>query len=221
MVHAGYLPAVPDSDVHAGVQLTRDSQVYDHARRDGFEGLVTVVGVKYTSARATAERTVGVIFRKLRRPTPSCRTSYLPLYGGVPQADAANSENAMSALRRSVPEASLRALHFNHGSQSHEVLRYVEADGTWGWPVADNATALRAEVVYAVHAEMACKLTDVVVRRTELGSAGSPSEQAVAACAEIMAVELDWDARRVRREIDDVWAYFAARKASRPVLERA
>jgi glycerol-3-phosphate dehydrogenase len=221
LVHAGYLPAVPDSDDHAGVQLTRDSQVYDHAREDGFEGLVTVVGVKYTSARATAERTVDVVFRKLRRPTPSCSTSYLPLYGGVPLADAANSENAMSAIRRSVPEASLRALHFNHGSQSHEVLRYVEADGTWGWPVADDATALRAEVVYAVHAEMACKLTDAVVRRTELGSAGLPSEQAVAACAEIMAAELDWDTRRVQREIDDVWAYFAARKASRPVLERA
>jgi glycerol-3-phosphate dehydrogenase len=112
-----------------------------------------------------------------------------------------------------LPAASLRALRLNHGSVCHQVLRYLEADQAWGRPLGgDTTTTIRAEVIHAVRAEMACCLADVVVRRTELGSAGPPEEPAVAEAAAIMAAELGWDTDRRRREQQQVWDYYAARQ---------
>jgi glycerol-3-phosphate dehydrogenase len=60
---------------------------------------------------------------------------------------------------------------------------------------------LQAEVLYAVKEEMAVKLSDVIRRRTELGSAGHPGNAALQKVADIMAGELGWDTRRKASEI--------------------
>jgi glycerol-3-phosphate dehydrogenase len=106
----------------------------------------------------------------------------------------------------------MQALRRNHGSAYRQVLRYVEDDPAWAYPLSEDTTTVRAEVIHAVRAESARRLTDVVVRRTELGSAGRPKEQAVAAAAAIMADELDWDRTRLQREHAEVWAYYADRQ---------
>jgi glycerol-3-phosphate dehydrogenase len=51
---------------------------------------------------------------------------------------------------------------------------------------------------------MAQKLTDVVLRRTELGSAGHPGATAALACAESMASELGWNENRMKKEIEEL-----------------
>jgi glycerol-3-phosphate dehydrogenase len=48
---------------------------------------------------------------------------------------------------------------------------------------------------------MAIHLSDIVVRRTGLGSAGAPPPDAVEACARIAASELGWDQARMADEI--------------------
>ena len=53
-VMAGLLPATEPG----GTKLTDRPTIYDHARHGGPRGLVSVSGIKYTTARATAERTV-------------------------------------------------------------------------------------------------------------------------------------------------------------------
>jgi glycerol-3-phosphate dehydrogenase len=131
----------------------------------------------------------------------------LPLYGGHPFADTQRPPGDEGHL----PAASLRALRLNHGSAYHQVLRYLESDQAWGRPLGGDTTTIRAEVIHAVRAEMACCLADVVVRRTELGSVGPPEEQAVAEAAAIMAAELGWNTDRRRREQEQVWEYYAAR----------
>ena len=52
--------------------------------------VLTIVGVKYTTARAVAERAVDLIFRKLQRAAVRCRTSEVVL----PGAGVQNSEPA-------------------------------------------------------------------------------------------------------------------------------
>jgi glycerol-3-phosphate dehydrogenase len=69
--------------------------------------------------------------------------------------------------------------------------------------VAGSET-LAVEVVYAVRHEMARTLGDCVLRRTDLATAGHPGEPTLAACADLMAGELGWDAARVASEIADV-----------------
>jgi glycerol-3-phosphate dehydrogenase len=69
----GYLPAQSAADNPP--RLVRESEIYDHAPRDGLEGLISVIGVKYTTARQTAEQAVDLALRKLGRPFIRGRTA--------------------------------------------------------------------------------------------------------------------------------------------------
>lgn len=53
--------------------ISRTFDCFDHAQRDGVEGLVTLIGGKATTMRAMAELTADLVCRKLGRDIP-CRT---------------------------------------------------------------------------------------------------------------------------------------------------
>jgi glycerol-3-phosphate dehydrogenase len=53
--------------------------VFDHEAEDGIRGLVSMRGVKLTTARAEAEKAVDIVVHHLRRATPPCRTATTPL----------------------------------------------------------------------------------------------------------------------------------------------
>jgi glycerol-3-phosphate dehydrogenase len=55
--------------------------LHDHEAEDGIPGLVSLQGVKYTTARAVAERAVDLVVRRLGREAPACRTAVTPLPG--------------------------------------------------------------------------------------------------------------------------------------------
>ena len=74
--------------------------------------------------------------------------------------------------------------------------------------------------MYAVRNEMAQKLADVVLRRTELGMLGHPGPDALRACAEIVAHELGWDSTTVDRELAETEALLA-RAWARPVRDES
>ncbi len=74
LVHEGL---VPGSGGPSGL-LTR-SRIVDHQDEDRTGGLVSLHGVKYTTARALAERAVDRVMRRLGRPATACRTALTPL----------------------------------------------------------------------------------------------------------------------------------------------
>ena len=76
LVHRGVVPAVVRADGRAA--LEGHEQVRDHADR-GVEGLMTVAGTKYTTARAVAERVTNRIYSKLGQSPVPCRTAETPL----------------------------------------------------------------------------------------------------------------------------------------------
>jgi glycerol-3-phosphate dehydrogenase len=76
LVHRGVVPAVVRSDGRA--TLEGHEQVRDHADK-GVEGLVSVAGTKYTTARAVAERVTNRLCAKLGRSPVPCRTADEPL----------------------------------------------------------------------------------------------------------------------------------------------
>ena len=55
---------------------------------------------------------------------------------------------------------------------------------------------------------MACKLSDVVMRRTDLGSAGHPGDKALEQCMRLMAKELGWSKGRMNKEIEEMQSQF-------------
>lgn len=221
-IHKGFLPAKKRAD--ANVKLVRDGQIHDHMSDYGLEGLMSVVGVKYTSARKVAQHTVDLAFKKLQRTSPPCRTHVTPLHGG--QIAHFRDFLAQETFRRprGLDPDLVRHLIYNYGSEYTQVLRHLDEDRAMAERIDEQQPVLKAAVRYAVREEMALKLADVVFRRTELGSAGNPGVAALMECAAVMADELGWDEATTQRELADVHTLFAqhsARPATAPTRDHA
>ncbi len=88
LVHRGIVPAVASAG-----RLTplSHSRIVDHGVNGGRHGLITIIGVKYTTARSVAERAVDQVFRNLGRAPVQCRTAETLLPGaGLDDRDAAD-----------------------------------------------------------------------------------------------------------------------------------
>ncbi len=212
LVHRGVVPA--QRARNGTLSLRGHHHVYDHAR-DGVAGALSVVGVKYTTARGVAEQVVDLACAKLGRSI-ACRTSTTPL----PGCDATSMETmlaeAMSGCRGIISEACTRRLVETHGTMWSEVAQLCKAQRELAEPVTPEVSTIRAAIVHAVRSEMASTLTDVVVRRTGLGAAGYPGDEVVSACAGLMARELGWDARRVAAERAELLAFYAPVEPTEP-----
>jgi glycerol-3-phosphate dehydrogenase len=83
LVHVGLVPGERD-----GSGLWTRHRLIDHEREDGTPGLLSVVAVKYTTARAVAESAIGLVARRLGRQVAGCRTADAPLPGLTPAGDS-------------------------------------------------------------------------------------------------------------------------------------
>jgi glycerol-3-phosphate dehydrogenase len=200
LVHRGILPMVPGT---GGVTLVKQYTIRDH-RLEGIEGLLTLVGVKYTTARDVAEKAIDRVFDQLEREPPPSRSGATPLYGGDIDRfdDYLNCE--LKRKPTEVSEASMRHLVHTYGTAYRDVLSYVGENPEMARPISEDSPVLRAEIVHAVREEQALDLASAVLRRTELGSAGHPGRSSLEAVAELMSSELGWDEVRARSEIERV-----------------
>ena len=196
----GGLRPVGEKNIDPNVsRAARKFEIIDHARRDGVANFISVVGVKYTTARGIAARAVDLVFRKMGRRPPKCTTDTTPIRGGeIERFDGFLSEQ-LSRGPHGLPEAAIRHLVYNYGSRLDEILAYMERDGSLGRTLPESEVT-RAEVVHACRHEMAATLADVVLRRTEVGTLGSPAPEAVDEVADIVAKELGWPASRKAAE---------------------
>ncbi len=157
-------------------QRSRYANLLDHERTHSIRGLISVIGVKYTTARLIAERTVDLVYSKLGRTLPPCMAKHKTLPGALPAALGQSAEEGRGPL---------------HASKSNIV---DEGD--------DNLFRLRCR--RAVREEMAVRLADVIFRRTDLIARGRLTEQALQWCAEMMSAELDWTRQRRDTELEQV-----------------
>jgi glycerol-3-phosphate dehydrogenase len=162
LVHGGLLPLTE-------TELARHGRIVDHAR-DGLPGVLSVVGVKYTTARLMAERVVDRVFEWLGRTPSRSVSAVVPLDGPA------------------------------HGDVLADLSRDEHAE--------DPVALLRAEVRHAIRAEMAQTLSDVVFRRTELGTAGDPGRELLVEATRTAADELGWSRDRERLELRQVYGRF-------------
>lgn len=213
-VHFGYLPAEDSPSLTADsasltAKLVRKAKLTDHSRH-GVDGLITVVGVKFTTARHLAQQAVDLVFEKLGRPIPACQTRSQRLYGGAILDWEVYSQHAIETMTTEEGLSRSVAMHLidNYGSAHREIVSYRQVDRQLLEPLGAGSSVTGAEVVHAVCREMAVTLSDVVYRRTELGSAGRPEEEAMERCAEIMAEVLGWGRERIYGELDKVYAGF-------------
>jgi glycerol-3-phosphate dehydrogenase len=198
--HAGLTLFGENTPGATHLRYGKRSLLLDHARRDGLQGLISLVGVRYTTARGVAAKAVDLVFAKLGRQAPPCKTAETPAYGG----NFESMERLIGQAKERCPGDwsldTVTALVRNYGAAYDEILTYVNRTPELGETI-NLTTVTKAEVVHAVREEMAQRLDDVVLRRTDLGSGEHPGKDALHLCAELMAVELGWDERRKEEEL--------------------
>ena len=188
---------VPAQVTPRGLDLLAEPQVLLHAEAPG---IISLVGVKYTTARLAAERAVTSVMRTLHKPAGHSRTATTLL----PHADVADSDGMLIETARTLRVTLDADVHRHlagwYGTEASAVLRCAHSSAALA-RVSTNSPIIEGEAIYAVREAAAVRLDDVVFRRTPLGSAGDPGEEAISRLADVMARECGWDAGRRAAEL--------------------
>jgi glycerol-3-phosphate dehydrogenase len=195
LVQRGVVPA----KVRGGRVSLADAPVLREHRHDGVDGAITLMGVKYTTARALAEQAVTLATAQLGRHAPPL-TATRPLPGfnptGVkPPVDGFDQE-CWGHLQRC------------YGDQASRVAGFANDNPTLAERLTPALPVTGVQVVEAIRNEMALSLEDVVLRRTGLGSAGYPGDAAIVRVETIAREELGWNSARVRDEVQGLKEFY-------------
>jgi glycerol-3-phosphate dehydrogenase len=196
---AGLRPLLrPDRDAAPGA-VSREHRIVESPA-----GLITIAGGKLTTYRVMGRDVADRVARRLHdldgRPIPPRpATQNLPLPGGeVHDQEVLVAE----AVRRGTSEPTARHLVRTYGTEYAAVLNLGEKDRTLGRRIVSSRPNIWAEVAHAVEREMAVRLVDVLIRRTQLFYEDrSHAMSAVADVAERLAALLGWDAAREAEEL--------------------
>lgn len=208
-VHAGHVPITEGAAPHnVAASLCERPLVLDHGAAGGVRGVVSLVGVKWTTARAAAVRAVQLATRSLAH-TPRRVPSDEPLHGGPTRGGGETVARAPSSVN-GITVATQAHLAAVYGSAAHEVLLCAAEWPELLTPLAAGEATIGAQVVHAIRTEQALHLTDVLLRRTIVGLTQHPAPALVSAAAAIAATELDWSPAQTAAEIAAVSAGYPA-----------
>ncbi len=202
LVHAGLLPRTGINHKTGEPILAKDYQLHDHSQAR-LPGLISVAGVKYTTARDVAQKVVNRVFKLWGQKPPKSVSASTPVYGGNIEQFDTFLAGAIAKAPYGLTEQTMHRLVYNYGSTYPNVLKYLNQNSQEHHRHIDDLEVLKAEVIHGVREEMAQKLTDVVFRRTELGSAGHPGDEVLNICAQTMGTELGWSLPRIKQELQE------------------
>src|SRR6266851_206360 len=212
LVHRGVVPAVVRGDRAAPEGR---EQIRDHAR-EGIEGIVSVAGAKFTTARAVAERITDTLLSKLQHAPVPCRTATTPLPGGSVRDIGLAIADARREYDEGLPTDTIPHLIAAYGSRYRDVMGIADGRPEWRTRIASDSPVIGAELILAARKEMAPTLADIVIRRTPLGALGHPGDAALARAAAIVGTERKWSDDRRREEIAAVDRFY--RRPEKPAL---
>jgi glycerol-3-phosphate dehydrogenase len=184
--YGGLTPAEDDSGQHS-VRRVRQSEIVDHATRDNLEGFISVNGVKYTTARLSAEKAVNLVFNKIGVKPPPCLSSTTPLPG------ASNGPVNIDQQTESMPDP----LQL-YGCNADLIRERMEPGSS-----VDSEAIFKAACRYAIDHEMAVRLQDVILRRTNHARLGNLTENMFTWCADTLSQQLKWSDKQKQQELND------------------
>jgi glycerol-3-phosphate dehydrogenase len=198
----GFLPVNKEDADKPQVKLTRDGVVIDHQKKDNIAGLISVLGVKYTTARFIAEQAIDLAVKKLAAKAKKCQTHLTSIKGGRIDDFSAFLNQAQVETADLLDVETAKHLVYTYGSEYPTLVQSIKDQPKLAERIDPDSPVTAAEVICAIHHEMALTLADVIQRRTELGSAGLPSMAVLQKCAEIMSEEMSWSLEKQRQEIE-------------------
>lgn len=241
----GVRPLIADGQADS-YTTSRGHRLHDH-RGSGVHGLLSVTGGKWTTGRQVGEDVAEAVGRMAgaagtaepaagagdatdrRAGAPAAaratRGSLPALHGSLPEEDRVRLVAVLAA--RGIVDAETAAhLVRLYGADAAAVLELAATDPALARRADDGPGRLDilAQAVYAVTAEGALTLADVLHRRLVIGTLGRVGTDAARRVADAVAPLLGWDATRIDAEIarehartqafDEVVGAWARRRAT-------
>ncbi|NDD64576.1 MAG: FAD-dependent oxidoreductase [Acidobacteria bacterium] len=201
---AGLRPLISDPGVKNTTDISRQEEVLESA-----DGLISIAGGKLTTYRLMAENGINLAQRRLLErgeielPQRSS-TANRHICGGDLDRSALSELARRMAAENELPLVTAEHLVFNYGSEAPQVLELCAEDENLRQPLIEGLPHIVAEALYAIRAEMAVTVTDVMTRRTRLAMlAGAGSLAAARTVAGLIGRELGLSREEQERQIEE------------------
>ena len=196
-VYGGLRPLVEskDKDVY-GTSRHYEIDTYDNEK---LSGLVTVTGGKFTTSRSLAENVIDTVEELTDREHQKSVTKDKYLEGSrIPDFVSFVQQKAYEH-----PELSEDQVYFlcqYYGDRFDDLMAIAKEKPALA-KALDGDGEIGAQVIYAMRHEMALTLSDILFRRTGLGTLGHPGQEVLESIATWAAQELQWSEERKRQEL--------------------
>ncbi len=162
--------------------LSREHEVFDHEKRDGVPGFLSMGGGKLSSFRIMAEEATDLICQKLNVEA-NCTTHTVPLPGGddIPDPVELGDEYDIHPFI-------VRRLIGRHGGRAREILKMTKAHPGEKAIVCTTEPVIAAEIRYVIRNEWATTLGDLL-RRTRLAMGSCQGTECLLPALQILAEE--------------------------------
>ena len=198
--YGGLRPLV-DDQTEGSYETSRKYEIFDNAK-DKLDGLITVEGGKYTTSRQLAINVQKLIDKKLHRKNKRTITRNEFLAGSeIPDIEKFIDE--LHVEYKDFSSQSIEYLGRNYGTECHKIFELARKNKKLNELVSADGEIL-AEVEYAVKNEMAFTLSDILFRRTGIGTLGYPGKEIFDKVVNYASELLNWDDNRKNREIEIV-----------------
>ncbi|HEX6728951.1 MAG TPA: glycerol-3-phosphate dehydrogenase [Pyrinomonadaceae bacterium] len=191
--YAGLRP-LPFTDLSDEQKITRRHFIRGHRQ---LSNVVSLVGGKLTTYRSLAAECVDLIFSKLGKTSPPCKTAQTALPGGEDFNSFANEFGRSSSFSRQIDERLPRI----YGTRAASVVETCRRSPELSRPLG-SSSVLAGEIVFGFEQEHAQTLTDCLLRRTMAGFNADlfigPDEDAATICKTF----LGWTDERADTEVE-------------------
>jgi len=146
-------------------QVSRKHKLYDHRRRDGIEGVLSVIGGKITAYRAIAEEVTDLVARRLGSAA-RCETSARPLPGA--ERPATSGAGAICPHATATADDVVRAVRAEWAMTLGDVLLRRTAIGLAACQGLDRIDALAELVGAELGWDAARRAAEIAAYRAEI-----------------------------------------------------
>lgn len=201
--YAGLRPLVDDGSADT-YGTSRRAEIVDHANDDGIEGLISVIGGKWTTSRDLAELATNLIVGKAGGKFRRCSTTERRLPGGMIDDYLAFERDVVAHYPEMENAAHLGRLY---GARLTSLMAMTDEDDALKRSIGKSGDRA-VQVVHAIREEMAMTLEDVVLRRTGIGQLGMPDRGVLEEVASMAARELAWSDARCQSELSALMRHY-------------
>lgn len=202
--YSGVRP-LPYTEGQSTGSITRKHILHEH-RDVGISNLISLIGGKLTTFRQVGEELVDAVYRKQGRTPPPCPTRESPFFGAIwPDDPQIQTVTQQYADRLSVN--TVAHLFKLYGCKAPAVLALTDEHPDLLQPIADGFPDIRAQIVYAVQAELAHSYVDILRRRTTLAMQANYGLDLLSVLEETLKRHCGWSQADCDRSAEQYWIY--------------